>query len=392
MKKTVLIILTLSFSLLLNVSCSKQKTYEIVKRGNVSVFKNKNKPNNPSFNYTFREVGTIPFFDKEGAEERNFKSPTSICDDNEGNIYIAGSRIARVLKFSANFKFLKSFGGKGVGPGEFRGGPAALTYFNDKILASCWNTCAINTYTPNGDFLQQIPPKISAAFGGQKVFNNNIIMNVEERKFDDDEVLFTTSLDLIDPALDKITKNIYTHNTLSKQRAFPLSDMYVRFTPGKELLYVGEVSTDSYKIHGYDLNFEKVMEINKSYRATLNKDPDARVYGYGNNSLGGGFSRKSDTTWKNKKLYYKSINFMFTDDKDRLWVVSPHKNGDKKSGLYIDIFEKGIYLNTVHFPFYNEKDFSQVYPPLFLLKDKFLYIDRDSECIRVYSFSEVEEG
>ncbi len=400
----VVAVFVISFMMISTISCSKKddnasdktitKEKELEKGNNADgsefvIVKNGTKPTNPSFKYDFVEVGTIPFIGEDDSEERSFMRPSAVRIDIEGNIFIAGISTAKILKFTSDFKFVKSFGGKGPGPGEFAGGPSSMTYFNGKLLAPCYAQIYTNVYNTDGEFIKKIPPKIQAAFSGQRVFNNSIIMNVEERELKDDEALVTSSICLIDSNLSKIEKELFVHEKLSDNGVLPINDMYVRFAAGKEKLYVADVSQNFYKIFAYDTNYNKVMEIRKDYLSKEIKNPDARVYKFVN-GLGGGFFKKSETHWKNKKFYYKSISFMFVDKNERLWVVSANKNSDivgkEDAGLFVDIFEDGVFLNTIHLPFFKENDFTQVYFPLFMDGDKVFALDNDAECVRIFSY------
>ena len=390
MKKIMLLCLVLTLVLL--VSCGKEKDEIVSVINGVSVYNNSAVPQDTTFSYEFIEDGVIPFSDGEGNETRNFKQPTAVIEDKDGNIFIAGSSVAKIFKFSSDYKFLYSFGGKGLGPGEFEGGPSSLTYHDNKLLAPCWRNTSTNVYDTDGKFINKIPPGFNAGFSGQLSFNNKMLMNLESRKADDTKVIVTSSIALIDSNFEKVSKTVYSKDTRTSMRVFRVSDMYVRFAAGKDILYVGDVSEDSYKIFGYDKNYNKVMEIRKKYRSEVEQDSMAVVYMFNTDNLGGSFYRKYKTPAKNRTLHYKSINHMFVDANDRLWVVSPTKNKKEQEGLYVDIFEKGIYLNTIHIPFYKDKDFSFVYSSMFLRNGKLFYVDADNQCIKVYRYEEKKAG
>ena len=264
-----------------------------------------------------------------------------------------------------------------------------MTYFKDQLLAPCYASTETNVYDRDGKFIKKIPASLNVAFSGQRVFNNKIIMNVEKREVKDEEVLVSSSICLIDSDFSKIEKELFIHEKLSDSRVLPISDMYVRFAAGRENLYIAEVSDNFYKIHVYDRQLNKVQEIRKNYLSKEIKNPNVRIYKF-MQGIGGGFFPKSKTPWKNKKFYYKSISFMFVDNNERLWVISPDKNSknieNENAGLLVDIFEKGVFLNTIHLPFYKEKDFAQVYFPLFMDGDKIFALDNDAECIRIISY------
>ncbi|MBU4486952.1 MAG: hypothetical protein KKD38_08495 [Candidatus Delongbacteria bacterium] len=195
-------------------------------------------------------------------------------------------------------------------------------------------------------------------------------MNTESRKADEAEAIVTSSIALIDSNFESVAKTIHSKETRTNMRVFRVSDMYVRFAAGKDMLYVGDISEDSYKIFGYDKNYNKVMEIKKKFRSEIEPDSMAIVYAFQPDNLGGSFYRKYKTAAKNRTLHYKSINHIFVDANDRLWVVSPTKNKKDQEGLYVDIFEKGVYLNTIYIPFYKDKDFSYVYSSIFMLSHR----------------------
>jgi hypothetical protein len=259
-------IITLVISVMLLVGCSKKENSVEKNDNGVSVYKNSSTPANPNFTYEFVEDGIIPFFEGENNAERDFKQPTAVIEDKDGSIFVAGSSVAKIFKFSPDYKFISSFGGKGLGPGEFEGGPSSLTYHRGQLLAPCWRNTSTNVYDTDGNFIEKIPPGISAGFSGQLSFNDQMLMNTESRKADDSEAIVTSSIVQIDTSFKNIEKVIYKKDSRTLLRTFRISDMYVRFAVGKDILYVGDVSENDYKIFGYDTNFNKTMEIRKKYR------------------------------------------------------------------------------------------------------------------------------
>src|SRR4029453_10179091 len=55
-----------------------------------------------------------------GVPGDNFNRPTDVAWDAQGNIYVAdGYGNSRIAKFDRNGKYLKSWGSRGSGPGQF---------------------------------------------------------------------------------------------------------------------------------------------------------------------------------------------------------------------------------------------------------------------------------
>jgi len=62
-------------------------------------------------------------------DEHFMVRPISLTVDNKGNIFVFDLRIKKIFKFDKNYKFVKVFGRKGQGPGEF-GLNVCLIYFS----------------------------------------------------------------------------------------------------------------------------------------------------------------------------------------------------------------------------------------------------------------------
>lgn len=87
----------------------------------------------------------------EGDGKTDFYEPGGVAVDEEGNIYIADSGNQRVLKFSDEGEFIKNFGRKGQGPGEFQC-PWLLEIYDGEIFVYDWNR-NIQKFTLNGEYL-----------------------------------------------------------------------------------------------------------------------------------------------------------------------------------------------------------------------------------------------
>ena len=92
-----------------------------------------------------------------GIRSNNYRyilyNPRAIALDSLGNLYILDSEEPFIKAFNKNGNFLKSFGQKGEGPGEFIM-PAGIAFSKDgKLLIMDMRQHHITALSPNGDFL-----------------------------------------------------------------------------------------------------------------------------------------------------------------------------------------------------------------------------------------------
>ena len=55
-----------------------------------------------------------------GRQEMLFGTIDSVCEDNEGSFYVLDDEEFKVFLFSPQGRLLRTFGGKGQGPGDFQ--------------------------------------------------------------------------------------------------------------------------------------------------------------------------------------------------------------------------------------------------------------------------------
>src|ERR1700676_4782543 len=92
-----------------------------------------------------------------------FRQPTDVTWDSEGNIYITDGYVnARVAKYDKNGAWVKSWGDKGTGPGQFRIPHAIVADRNNNLYVGDRTNRRIQVFDTDGKFLRMftidVPP------------------------------------------------------------------------------------------------------------------------------------------------------------------------------------------------------------------------------------------
>src|SRR5512138_1339193 len=103
----------------------------------------------------------------------NFRQPTDVAWDSEGNIYITDGYVnSRVAKYDRNGDWVKSWGEKGTGPGQFRLPHSIGIDRNNNIYVGDRSNHRIQMFDTDGKFLRMfsidVPP-----VPGTKAVNGN---------------------------------------------------------------------------------------------------------------------------------------------------------------------------------------------------------------------------
>jgi hypothetical protein len=113
-----------------------------------------------------RLVETLRIGNVDGPEELQFHQVTGVVSDSAGRLFVTDNGTRAVRLFDADGRLIRTFGGRGIGPGEFERGIASLFRWRDTIHAadigrfshSLFDTTGIllasfSTRLPNGSVL-----------------------------------------------------------------------------------------------------------------------------------------------------------------------------------------------------------------------------------------------
>jgi hypothetical protein len=108
--------------------------------------------------YILQLAGEIEFILARN-EKMNFLRISSICCDNENNLYVADIGWCKIFKFNPQGKFITSFGGAGQAPGNFLGdrriNSLKISFGKDnKIYVVDTSNSRLNVFTKEGVFIK----------------------------------------------------------------------------------------------------------------------------------------------------------------------------------------------------------------------------------------------
>jgi DNA-binding beta-propeller fold protein YncE len=103
----------------------------------------------------------------------SFRQPTDVAWDSDGNIYITDGYInSRVAKYDKNGDWVKSFGEKGTGPGQFRLPHAIVVDRNNNIYVADRSNRRIQVFDTEGKFLRMFTIDVPPVPGTHAVYGN----------------------------------------------------------------------------------------------------------------------------------------------------------------------------------------------------------------------------
>ena len=89
-------------------------------------------------------------------DPRGFRRPTDIAWLPDGTFFISdGYGNTHVMKFDKNGKFLKMWGTKGTGPGQFNGPHGIAVGLDRRVYVSDRGNGRIQVFDEEGNFLEQ---------------------------------------------------------------------------------------------------------------------------------------------------------------------------------------------------------------------------------------------
>jgi len=382
-----------SFLMIFLVSCSKgnnekqdvtsetERNYKVVTNENgVKTIFNRNKPSDENLKFGFKEVLTIKGEDNSSQNpDRLFTAVDRMSVDYKGNIYLFDLGSFSIKKFDKMGKFIKSFGRRGIGPGEYANQPS-LVCLGDTLYVADGNSKKIVLFDNNGEFVRDIlfssrAPQFLFAAG-----ENSFVGLDFGADMDGGKMCLKSGISVYNAKLENI-KTLTTNKIdfdPSNPQMNPMDFIQI-FKSGKQITCGGEISEDKYRVNVFDLAGNLKFNIEKGYKKVKMNKEEAKKMG---KQITFSDDEGNVANNKIKDFYKKAINGIFIDKHERIWInpAIEYKIDEKIDDvdLYFDIFSKdGVFLKRFTPDFFKGSNDFGLMVLLQFSGDYFYAIDED---------------
>ena len=380
---TIFILFTI---LLTTISCGKKETkkeknYTIKEINGVKVFKNKNEVSVDKINFSPKELFTIDGRPDYVADSlAAFPTVASIAVDNKGNIFVLDFASSSVKKFDKTGKFVKKFGSKGQGPGEFTFAES-ITIKNDTIGVNDFQTAKIVQYDSDGNFIKNHSVKAQSRFKdiipvGKNRYIANLTSVIEKDKY----YFFDYNVLLLDRNFKTIKSFRNFTQKYDPEKPHCRLDMYDPYVVTDNKIFIPVNSDQIYRIDVYDFDGNKLYSIDKSYRSIQFLDSEKSAY----DSL---FKLNRRGTPPLTVKFKKAINFIYHDDMGRLFVASSvERNNENMRSLFLDVFKDGIFLKKIKLNLHDSFDYMNFENRLVFKNKRIYLLNSSNSMIKVFEY------
>jgi len=337
------------------IACSKKDKLNYTKStvNGVEIITNENRPADSSFKMDLKLVAEIHSDAVNGDSCANFRElyKGGVDFDTQNNIFVMDDKSCRILKYDSHGQFIKSFGNKGQGPGEFDGGSFAI--FNDTVFVASSRNLQQLTFDKNGNYLKSKKfnnnSELPAYYNGLNLYFIKALMRMKmaDNKMSGEESIVAFSV-------SDCKNKIFSTKKIDFEAKKPLVTNTPCSASDDGKFYVTEPSDSKYTVHVYDMKGDKISTINKRFiKAKTSYESQGKI--------------NTD--------FYDAINQLLTDKQNRLWVRT-YKNYNKN---IFDVFAQGVFQNTIVLPL--DSTFT-----VFFRKDKLIAYKDNYTNIKIYDY------
>jgi hypothetical protein len=270
--------------------------------------------------------------EKDEILKTGLTSIESFCLDGDGNIYFMMRQSPEnfIYKFDSSGKFLRSFGRKGQGPGEFDWGGDILIDEENRVIAKDMTKEIVYIFAGDGSLLEEIK------------LGKSIVL---ERRLGQKKYLtWWQETDPVKPVMrnhycisnDRLNENqeFYTYEFDDAGRAprwRPVGGALILGASDKNI-FVGD-ATGGYEIFVFDFSGKLARKIRKEFRPV----PVPEQYKALLKKVMSRYTRGQELMNKLElAAHLAPFRHLFTDDQGRLYVMSSERAGERN--YWYDIF------------------------------------------------------
>jgi len=362
---------------LLIISCSK-KERAVNSIEQPRVYENDNKPADPNFKYTFKEIKRIPFRNKQW-DYFKFSSNFGVTD-RFGNYYCMNEKGDQMMKLDSNFNFVQYIGRPGKGPGEFEysGSPVVQ---NDTLYIYTFATSQVSMFDLEGKFIRYINQGVSKnAFVEFKAYSKDRFLcnstdwetdkEKNKTKVNSKHYISDTRFAALVPILNMTVQPEPDpkYGFVMQYDILPLSYVY------HDTILVIDKSIDRFLITAYDQKGKKLFDIKRRWAKIRHSDAEIK------------FKEKELIGIEFEKNQY-SINSLKIDRYNRLWIESGILRNEKNENSFlIDIYDQYKFINRLEIPFINGKSEGHCGKYMTFLNNKLIVTDIWNDETIVYDY------
>ncbi|MDA3884492.1 MAG: 6-bladed beta-propeller [Candidatus Delongbacteria bacterium] len=307
----------------------------------------------------------------------NLKFHDFVIDKNE-SIYLTEYNSRSIYKYNSDGRFERSFGSKGMGPGEFN--DIMFTYIIDDTLYAAENTRRlISRFNLSGKFINSYS-RNDEWIGKIKMLNDSIMI-CRYTKWDitDSKANLVTSISTFNNKIQKLN-DCYVNLLDYKKEPHKIPLVRNHFCGMKDEVYEGIKSINKYQLRKFNLKGDLQSVVNLSYRRQKYSEADYKeIYP----------ERPNDIHFNN---YLKEINqckFAFKEIYSVLdkYIFALRYETIHCDYVLFDVFEEGKFLKTIKFYLPNIKEQEKInsYELSFKFNNNKLYVmDHAAEVLVVY--------
>nr|MBA4405574.1 hypothetical protein [Nanoarchaeum sp.] len=275
----------------------------------------------------------------EGDDKYIFGKILAIDVDKEGKIYVLDFITCNVRTYSRDGKYVKTISRPGNGPGELKNPIGMALTKNNVLIVGESMTKNLTIFDSNGNYVNNINTAESLISDFNLIDENDILYPNSSVGNNKDKLFMKYGLSIIDLHGKNITDIFSMHKEVKpgkKEITEEEGNNFLWCNDSEGRIFIAE-NNYQYEIKIFNQRGNLTKVIHKHFKPIKRTEKDLKKLQNETEEIKMISGAMMDIKIKfseNNPIIYS----MFTDDNDRLWVVTPE--GSPDDGLAFDIFDR----------------------------------------------------